>query len=105
MNTDIKITNWAAAPETLEEWKKSETLRPDPRSKRMFHHAMKMERERNALREEMRENQWCAACREPDCCVSMDGTCAMIRKYLKNADIANPISNPPNDQSRKNTEL
>jgi len=66
----------------------------------MAHQAVKMERERNALRDQMRENPWCEACREPDCCVSMDGTCAMIRKYLENADIVNPISDLPNEQSR-----
>jgi len=101
MNNE-KRSPWSDAPETLHEWRKSETLRPDPRSKRMAHHAVKMERERNALREQMRKNPWCAACREPDCCVSMDGTCAMIRKYLKNADIVNPISNPPKNQSQHN---
>ena len=39
---------WSDAPETLMEWRKSETLSPDPRSKRMANHAVKMERERNA---------------------------------------------------------
>jgi len=28
------------------------------------------------------DNPWCSACRETDCVVSIDGTCAMIRKYL-----------------------
>ena len=44
--------------------------------------ARKLERERNALREQIRNSPWCAACKETDCCVSGDGTCAMIRKYL-----------------------
>ena len=44
--------------------------------------ARKLERERNALREQMSNNPWCAACKETDCCVSGDGTCSMIRKYL-----------------------
>ena len=93
-------------------------MRPDPRSKRMANHAVQMELERNearslvtdmeirhsatmmhtqtivdeanALRDQMRENPWCAACREPDCCVSMDGTCAMIRKYLANTLLDHP---------------
>jgi hypothetical protein len=32
-----------------------------------------------------RASPWCEACKEPDCVVSHDGTCAMIRKYLANA--------------------
>jgi len=86
---------WSDAPETLHEWRKSETLRPDPRSKRMANHAVKLERERNALREQMRENPWCSACREPDCCVSMDGTCAMIRKYLSQENETSPSVDAP----------
>ena len=41
------------------------------------------------LREQMKNNPWCEACKEPDCCVSGDGTCAMIRKYLssENANV------------------
>ncbi len=39
---------WSDAPETLTEWRKSETMRPDPRAKRMANHAVKMERQRNA---------------------------------------------------------
>ena len=51
--------------------------------------------EANALREQMRENPWCAACREPDCCVSGDGTCAMIRKYLSQENA--PVDAPAHD--------
>ena len=28
------------------------------------------------------DNPFCEACKESDCVVSLDGTCAMIRKYL-----------------------
>jgi hypothetical protein len=42
----------------------------------------KLERERDEARERIKNNPWCEACSEPDCCVSGDGTCAMIRKYL-----------------------
>lgn len=28
-------------------------------------------------------NPFCESCKEKDCCVSLDGTCAMIREYLK----------------------
>jgi len=44
--------------------------------------ARKLERERDEARERIKNNPWCEACSEPDCCVSGDGTCAMIRKYL-----------------------
>jgi hypothetical protein len=44
--------------------------------------ARKLERERDEARERIKNNPWCEACLEPDCCVSGDGTCAMIRKYL-----------------------
>lgn len=29
------------------------------------------------------DNPFCGNCREKDCLVSMDGTCAMVRKYLE----------------------
>lgn len=44
--------------------------------------AMQLERELHIANDRMLNNPWCAACKEPDCCVSGDGTCAMIRKYL-----------------------
>jgi len=28
------------------------------------------------------DNPFCEACKESDCVISLDGTCAMIRKYL-----------------------
>jgi len=34
------------------------------------------------------DNPFCENCLEPDCLVSFDGTCAMIRRYL---DIAKPV--------------
>jgi len=37
-------------------------------------------------------NPWCEACKEPDCCVSSDGTCAMIRKYLSENDKEHPTT-------------
>jgi ssDNA-binding Zn-finger/Zn-ribbon topoisomerase 1 len=40
---------WREAPETVKEWRDTENMRPDPRAKRMVHHSVKMERERNAL--------------------------------------------------------
>jgi len=42
----------------------------------------KLRKERDEARERIKNNPWCEACSEPDCCVSGDGTCAMIRKYL-----------------------
>lgn len=33
--------------------------------------------------ESKKENPWCSNCKEKDCVVSSDGTCAMIRRYLK----------------------
>jgi hypothetical protein len=44
--------------------------------------ARQLERELADAKEKMLNNPFCAACKEPDCCVSGDGTCAMIRKYL-----------------------
>ena len=44
--------------------------------------AMQLERELHIAHERMLNNPWCESCKEPDCCVSGDGTCAMIRKYL-----------------------
>jgi hypothetical protein len=41
----------------------------------------------DALREQLANNPWCAPCKEPDCCVSGDGTCSMIRKYLSTANV------------------
>ena len=38
---------WREAPETVKEWRDAENMRPDPRAKRMVHHAVKMEIERN----------------------------------------------------------
>ena len=32
---------------------------------------------------EEENNPFCENCKEKDCLVSLDGTCAMIRKYLK----------------------
>lgn len=29
------------------------------------------------------ENPFCEHCKEPDCAVSLDGTCEMIRRYLE----------------------
>jgi len=29
------------------------------------------------------DNPWCEACKEEFCSVSLDGTCSMIRRYLK----------------------
>ena len=37
-------------PETEREWRDTENMRPDPRSKRMLHHARKLERERNVFK-------------------------------------------------------
>lgn len=39
-----------------------------------------------------RSSPWCDSCRETDCCVSGDGTCSMIRKYLSlpNANVDAP---------------
>ena len=28
------------------------------------------------------KSPFCLACKEPDCCVSTDGTCALLRVYL-----------------------
>ena len=44
--------------------------------------ALQLERELQIANDRMLNNPWCEACKEPDCCVSGDGTCAMIRKYL-----------------------
>jgi len=44
--------------------------------------AQKLERELAEAKEKMINNPFCSACKEPDCCVSGDGTCALIRKYL-----------------------
>lgn len=33
--------------------------------------------------ESKKENPWCSNCREKNCVVSSDGTCEMIRRYLK----------------------
>lgn len=41
-----------------------------------------LERDLAEAKDKMLNNPFCAACKEPDCCVSGDGTCAMIRKYL-----------------------
>lgn len=41
-----------------------------------------------------RDSPWCNACKEPDCCVSGDGTCAMIRKYLSLQNVR-PLATPP----------
>jgi hypothetical protein len=38
-----------------------------------------------AARWNLRNSPWCDACKEPDCKISGDGTCEMIRKYLANA--------------------
>jgi len=42
----------------------------------------KLERELAEAKEKMLNNPFCSSCQELDCCVSGDGTCAMIRKYL-----------------------
>ena len=55
---------------------------PDARAKHMYHVSKKLEEDRNYARKSMTENPWCASCKESDCVVSGDGTCAMIRKYL-----------------------
>lgn len=44
--------------------------------------ALQLERELQIANDRMLNNPWCESCKEPDCCVSGDGTCAMIRKYL-----------------------
>lgn len=38
---------------------------------------------------EIIESPFCINCKESDCIVSTDGTCAMIRKYLKCLNTAN----------------
>jgi len=48
-----------------------------------YEFSQQLERELNEAKEKMLNNPFCAACKEPDCCVSGDGTCAMIRKYMK----------------------
>ena len=68
----------------------SDTPRTDAASRMAFsgeymvpiEEAQKLERELADAKEKMLNNPFCAACKEPDCCVSGDGTCAMIRKYL-----------------------
>jgi hypothetical protein len=40
-----------------------------------------LERELNEANAKIKNPPWCAACKETDCAVSLDGTCAMIRKY------------------------
>jgi hypothetical protein len=52
--------------------------------------ALQLERELQIAHDRMLNNPWCAACKEPDCCVSGDGTCAMIRKYLSENTPAHP---------------
>ena len=42
-------------------------------------------------------NPWCEACKEKHCLVSLDGTCAMMRIYLK----AIEKSNVTGDQTRE----
>ena len=42
-----------------------------------------LERELNEANAKIKNPPWCAACKETDCAVSLDGTCAMIRKYQK----------------------
>lgn len=69
-------------PETDHEWRRMEHCIPDARAKHMYHVSKKMEEDRNYARKSMTENPWCASCKESDCVVSGDGTCAMIRKYL-----------------------
>lgn len=49
--------------------------------KSLIARCIKAESEIATLREEKLNNPFCAACKEPDCFVSGDGTCAMIRKY------------------------
>jgi hypothetical protein len=44
--------------------------------------AQKLERELDEAKEKMINNPFCSSCKELDCCVTGDGTCAMIRKYL-----------------------
>jgi hypothetical protein len=41
-----------------------------------------LERELDEAKERMLNNPFCSSCKESNCCVSGDGTCAMIRKYL-----------------------
>lgn len=33
-------------------------------------------------------NPFCSNCKESNCCVSLDGTCAMIREYLKTKKVS-----------------
>lgn len=68
----------------------SDTPRTDAASRMAFsgeymvpiQDAQKLERELDEAKEKMINNPFCSSCKESDCCVSGDGTCAMIRKYL-----------------------
>jgi len=44
-------------------------------------HDVKLLTRRNAS--QITENPWCEVCQEKHCVISLDGTCAMIREYLK----------------------
>lgn len=35
-----------------------------------------------------KSNPFCEACKERDCCISFDGTCSMLRVYLKAKQLA-----------------
>lgn len=60
--------------------------------------ALQLERELQIANDRMLNNPWCEACKEPDCCVSGDGTCAMIRKYLSPLNVKHIHPEPtPND--------
>ncbi len=69
-------------PETDGEWNRIACYDHPQFEQGIAEFARKLERERDEARERIKNNPWCEACSEPDCCVSGDGTCAMIRKYL-----------------------
>jgi hypothetical protein len=69
-------------PETDGEWNRIACYDHPQFEQGIAELARKLERERDEARERIKNNPWCEACSEPDCCVSGDGTCAMIRKYL-----------------------
>jgi hypothetical protein len=76
------ITKMTDTPETDGEWNRIACYDHPQFEQGIAEFARKLERERDEARERIKNNPWCEACSEPDCCVSGDGTCAMIRKYL-----------------------
>jgi len=77
-----KTTKSMNTPETDGEWNRIACYDHPQFEQGIAGFARKLERERDEARERIKNNPWCEACSEPDCCVSGDGTCAMIRKYL-----------------------